>query len=36
MKGYKAFNFDLSCRPFVAQLMMYEIGKPMRFLRRFK
>ena len=27
MKGYKAFYFDLSCRPFTAYPMMYEIGK---------
>lgn len=26
MKGYKAFYFDLSCRPFATCTMMYEIG----------
>ena len=27
MKGYKAFYFDLSCRPFASYPMMYEVGK---------
>ena len=27
MKGYKAFLFDLSCRPFAGYPMKYEVGK---------
>ena len=27
MKGYKAFYFDLSCRPLAAPPMLYESGK---------
>lgn len=31
MKGYKAFLFDLSCRPLVIYHMMYEVGKTYEF-----